>query len=113
MSPWSITFSCIFSQESLPSTSEIKDSILEVQLQSKIAELATANEKIAAKDSELQEKIKELREISECFYRKENEVSEITARLTETSKTKSQLDEANAHIDALGKRCWSSDIHVQ
>lgn len=86
---------------------------MEVQLQSKITELAIANEKIATKDSELQEKIKEFREISECFHRKENEVSEMTARLTETSKIKSQLDEANAHIDALGKKCCSTDINVQ
>ena len=83
----------------------MKDSTLEIQLQAKITELATANEKLAAKDSELQDRIKELREISECFHRKENEVSGMTARLTEISNIKSQLDEANAHVDVLGKRC--------
>ena len=74
-----------------------------------MTELATANEKLAAKDSELQERMKELRELSECFHRKENESSEMTARLTEISKIKSQLDEANAHVDALGKKCCSID----
>lgn len=88
----------------------MKDSTLEVQLQTTITELAISNEKLAAKESELQQKIKELREISECFHRKENEVSEMTARLTEISKIKSHLDEANAHVDALGKRCSSTDI---
>ena len=87
----------------------MKDSTLEVQLQSKITELVTANEKIAAKDVELQEKITQLKEISECFHRKENEISEMTARLAEISKIKSQLDEANAHVDALGKKRCSID----
>ena len=74
-----------------------------------ITELAIANEKIAAKDSELQEKNRELMELSECFHRKENESSEMTTRLAEISKIKSQLDEANAHVDALGKKCCSID----
>ena len=82
---------------------------MEVQLQSAITELATANEKLAAKDSELQEKKRELMELSECFHRKENESSEMTTRLAEISKIKSKLDEANAHIDALGKKCFSVD----
>ena len=84
----------------------MKDSTLEVQLQSKNTELSTV---IAAKDSELQEKNKQLKEISECFHRKENEVSEMTARLAEISKIKFQLDEANAHVDALGKICCFID----
>jgi len=81
----------------------MKDTTLEVQLQCKITELAAANDKIAAKDSELQEKIAQLKEISECFRKKENEISEVTSRLAEISKIQSQLDEANAHVKALGK----------
>lgn len=82
---------------------------MEVQLQCTLTELAAANEKIAAQEFELQERMKELNELSECFHRKENESSEMTARLTEISTIKSQLDEANAHVDALGKKCRSID----
>ena len=87
----------------------MKDSTLEVQLQCKNKELAAANEKLEAKDSELQEKITQLKDISECFHRKENEISGVTARLAEISNIKSQLDEANAHVDALGKKCCPID----
>lgn len=43
--------------------------------------------------------------MSERLQKKENELSEMTLKLTEMSKIKSQLDEANTNVDALGKTC--------
>lgn len=84
----------------MPSSSEIKVPSVELQAQSGTTELAI--------NSELQQKIKDL---GERLHKKEIEVSEMTAKLAEVSKIKSQLDEANACVDALGKRCFSSIIN--
>ena len=78
---------------------------MELELKSKIKELALATEQLEAKDSELKQKLKELSEMSECLHKKENDITEMNAKLNEISKIKSQLDEANANIDALGKSC--------
>ena len=78
---------------------------MELELKSKITELALATEQLAAKDTELKQKLKELSEMSECLHKKENDITEMNTKLNEISKIKSQLDEANANIDALGKSC--------
>lgn len=98
-----VIYLCLQESLKVPSPSEIKEPTLEPQSQSRTTELAV--------DLKLQQKIKEL---SECLCKKENELSEMAAKLTEISKIKSQLDEVNAHVDALGKRSFTSlNLHVQ
>ena len=87
----------------MPSTSEIKDSSVEQELKSKIIELTSATERLEAKDSELKEKLRELNEVSECLHKKENDIKEMSTKLSEIYKIKSQPNEANTNIEALGK----------
>ena len=100
-----------FFQEPFP-PSQMKESILNDQeqlslendqLQAKIKELATATEKLAQKDVELQQKVKELSNMSEILQKKDNELAELKLSAAEISKVKSELDQANDKISALGK----------
>ena len=77
------------------------------QLQTKFKELATATEKLAQKDAELQQKIKELSNMTESLQKKDNELSELKLGAAEINKIKSELDQANANLAALGKRVRS------
>ena len=74
------------------------------QLQTKVKELATATEKLAQKDAELQQKINELSNMSEILHQKDKELSELKQSASEITKIKSELDQANANVAALGER---------
>ena len=74
------------------------------QLQTKVKELSTATEKLAQKDAELQQKIKELSNMTESLQKKDKELSELKLGAAEIHKIKSELDQANANLAALGKR---------
>lgn len=73
------------------------------QLQAKIKELFCATEKLAQKDAELQQKVKELNNMSEILQKKDKELSELKVSAAESSKIKSELDQANAAVATLGK----------
>ena len=62
-----------------------------------------ATEKLEATDSEMKEKLREMSEMSECLHKKEHDIKEMSTKLSEIYKIKSQPNEANTNIEALGK----------
>ena len=62
-----------------------------------------ATEKLEATDSEMKEKLREMSEMSEYLHKKEHDIKEMSTKLSEIYKIKSQPNEANTNIEALGK----------